>query len=108
MPTQTIDLRTGSDAVEYTWPLTITERTGKDISAVPIELSLGTWTAPGDWRTPDADPPQPDQPSQRVVQLLIGAAYKPDAGTYRMWSRPADDPEIAPRPHDLEVRILTD
>lgn len=92
--TQTIDLSAG--AVEYTYPLTITESTGKDISADTITLSLGTYDAPGQWQAPDTDPPQ-DTTSQRVVQLLVGADLKPDLGTYYLWSLVNDGPERVPR-----------
>lgn len=91
---QTIDLSAG--AVEYTFPLVIQEQNGKDISADTITLSLGTYDAPGDWQTPDTDPPQ-DTTSQRVVQLLVGATLKPSPGTYYLWSSVSDSPEQVPR-----------
>lgn len=91
---QTIRLSAG--ALEYTFPLTITEKTGKDISADTITLSLGTYNAPGDWQTPDTDPPQ-DTTSQRVVQLLVGGTLSPDPGTYYLWSLVNDEPEQIPR-----------
>jgi len=50
---QTINLTGG--AVEYTFPLTIIEVTGKNISTNVIQLSLGTDTAVGVWRAPDTD-----------------------------------------------------
>jgi hypothetical protein len=69
--TQTIDTRAAVGGVEYTWPLTITETTGKDISGDTVLLSLGTSSAPGTWQAPDRDPAQTVK-AQRVVQLLIG------------------------------------
>lgn len=92
---QTIRLSAG--ALEYTFPLTITEKTGKDISGDTITLSLGTFNAPGDtWLTPDVDQPQ-DVKSQRVVQLYIGTTVKPDPGVYFLWSKVTDTPEVSPR-----------
>lgn len=91
-------------ATEYTWPLTITDVNGKDISAATIELSLGSSIAPGTWSTPDVDPAQTVK-SQRVVQLLVGGSFKPPAGSYWLWSRVTDTPEIAPR---RQIQILID
>ena len=94
--TQTINLTAG--AVEYTWPLTITETTGKDITATTIRLCLGSYTAPGDtWLTPDTD--TTDGTSSRVVQLLIGDELKPEAGNFWLWSKVTDAPETVPRRH---------
>ena len=93
---QTINITAG--AVEYTFPLTITETTGKDISADVIQLSLGTDTAVGAWHTPDTDVTQ-SVTYQRVVQLLVGAAYVPAVGTYWLWSKVTDSPETVPRRH---------
>lgn len=94
---QTIDLRTAVGGVEYTLPLTISETNNKDISADTIQLSLGTYPAPGVWQAPDRDPAQAVK-SQRVVQLLIGGTLKPAvAGTYYLWSRVLDSPEVVPR-----------
>lgn len=100
--TQTIYVSDG--AVEYTWPVTITETTGKDISAVGVELSLGTYTAPGTWQAPDTDPPQATK-SQRVVQLLVGGTLKPAPGRYYLWTRSADTPEIVE--HRVDTSPIT-
>ena len=94
MTDQTIAVSLG--AVEYTWPLTITEATGKDISADTVRLALGGYTAPGTWQAPDVDTPQAVK-SQRVVQMLIGSTLKPTAGDYWLWFQITDTPEIAPR-----------
>lgn len=96
MSEQTIDLTAG--AVEYTWPLTIIESTGKDISADTVQLSLGSYTEPATWQAPDLDPAQ-TVASQRVVQLLVGDTLKPALGSYYLWSQILDDPEIVPRRH---------
>jgi hypothetical protein len=95
--TQYVDLTNG--AVEYTYPLTITETTGKNIAADVITLSLGTDTTPGTWRSPDTDPVQVNH-AQRVVQMLIGGTgYVPLAGSYWLWSKVTDSPEVVPRRH---------
>lgn len=91
---QIIDLTNGG--CEYTYPLTITENTGKDISADVIVISLGSPTAPGTWQAPDVDPPQANK-AQRVVQMLVGATLKPISGTYWLWTKVTDAPETVPR-----------
>lgn len=96
MSTQTIDLTNG--ALEYTYPLTITDRNGKDIHADTIALSLGTTTTPGTWQAPDTDVASADKAS-RTVQLLVGSGLVPAPGTYWLWSKISDSPEIAPRCH---------
>lgn len=103
---QTIDLRAGSGGVEYTWPLILTEDNGKDISSDTVQLSLGSYTAPGTWRTPSTDPAQTTH-SQRIVQLLVGTTLTPAAGNYWLWSRITDTPEIVPRRH-AKITILAD
>jgi hypothetical protein len=101
---QTIDLRAASGGVEYTWPLTITEATGKDISGDTIELSLGSYNTPGTWRAPDTDT---GTGSTRTVQLLIGTTLRPLAGNVWLWSRVTDSPELVPRRHE-KIVILAD
>ena len=97
--TQKINVTNG--AVEYTYPLTITEKTGKDISAVSISLSLGTLQAPGTWLSPASDPSQTIK-SQRVVQLLVSSDTV-IPGEYYLWSKVEDNPEILPRRHSKIV-----
>jgi hypothetical protein len=102
LKTQTIELSAG--AVERTFPVTITELTGKDISGDPVWLSLGTETLPGAWVSPDVDIPQSVK-SQRVVQLLVGGVVNPGPGVYWLWSKVTDNPEIVPR-RQLQVVLL--
>lgn len=92
---QTIDLTAG--AIEYTWPLTLIETTGKDITADTIQLSLGGYEAPATWQAPDTD--TAPVVSQRVVQLLVGDTLTPAPGAYWLWSQIVDNPEIVPRRH---------
>lgn len=52
--TQVIDLSAG--AQEYTWPETLTEKTGKNISADTVQIAVGTLrdaTSVQTWVTPD-------------------------------------------------------
>jgi hypothetical protein len=90
--TQTVLVSQG--AVEYSWPVTVRETTGDDISADPVRLSLGTYTEPGTWVIPAVDEPQTDT-STRVAQMLIDATVPP--GTYHLWVRVTDTPEVVPR-----------
>lgn len=99
---QTIDLTAG--AVEYTWPVTITETSGLDITSDEIQVSLGQGDQPSDtWLDPDLD--SSPQPNQRVVQLQIGSALKPAPGTYWLWTRILDRGEVIPR-KQLSIRII--
>jgi hypothetical protein len=103
MATQNIYQSNG--AVEYTWPLTITELQGEDISADTIQLALGTDTVPGAWKDPDTDD-QGDSNSQRVVRLLIGALYQPAPGTYHLWWKIGDAPETPIRISTHIVQVI--
>lgn len=94
---QTIAVHSAA-AVEYTLPLTITETSGKDISAATIRMSLGTYTAPGTWVAPDVD--TSPTPASRTVQLLIGTDPTLLAGDYYVWTVITDAPEVVPRRHD--------
>lgn len=93
MSDQTIDLSAG--AVEYTYPRTVTETSGVDITTDQVLVSLGTWDAPAGWVVPDVlDHPAP---STAVAQLLIGASLKPAPGPYYLWTQVSDAPEVVPR-----------
>lgn len=114
--TQTIDTRAASGAIEYTWPLTIVEQSTppKDISTDTLLVSLGTKSTPGSWFTPDIDTPGADAAgttasvqNTRTVQVLIGDSRKPAAGTYTLWTKVGDSPEVVPRSHQ-SIKILAD
>jgi len=114
--TQTIDTRATSGGIEYTWPLTITEQSvpPRDISADALLVSLGTKSTPGEWLSPDIDTPGANKAgqdasvqNQRTVQLLIGDTLKPTAGTYVLWTKVGDTPEVVPRSHQ-SIKILAD
>lgn len=81
-------------AIEYTWPTTLTELAGADISGDAVAIGLGTWTdPPAVW----ADNPviTHPTPSSVTVQMLIDSSIAP--GTYYVWVRVTDSPEIVPR-----------
>lgn len=114
--TQTIDLRAESGGVEYTWAVTITESSSppKDISTDILVVSLGTKTDPGTWQSPDIDEAGANAAgvaasvqNQRMFKLLIGTTLRPAAGSYYLWSRISDSPEVAPRKHQ-KITILAD
>jgi hypothetical protein len=101
MTDQTIDLSAG--AIEYTNPRLITEVTGKDITSDQVFVSLAGWEAPGSWVTPDVVT-RPTASSVSVA-LLIGAAFKPAAGDYWLWTRVTDSPEVVPRRSPGRIHI---
>lgn len=89
---QTILVSDPAGAVEYTWPTTITA--DHDISADTVQVSLGSYSEPASWVTPDVDDAQTDV-NTRVVQKLVTSAVNP--GTYYLWVRLTDNPEVVPR-----------
>lgn len=96
------EIHTSLGAKEYVG-LTITETTGKDISTDAVQLTLGTWSAPGTWRNPDDD----NGLTPRVVKILVGDAYNPNAGEYYLWMKLPDTAEVVVRRYDPET-ILVD
>jgi hypothetical protein len=74
---------------------TITETTGKDISADVVTVGLvGSSTIPPDtFGTPDVDLPGAAV-SQRIAKKLIDASTP--LGTYWCWGNIEDNPEIEP------------
>lgn len=90
---QTVNVTAG--ATEYTWPLTLTEVNGVDISADTVQISLGSYDQPGDWTAPVADHPTT---SSVTVKLLIDDSV--DVGEYWVWVKITDSPEIVPRRGD--------
>jgi hypothetical protein len=90
MTTQTI--RVSDGAIEYTFESTL--HADHDISGDTIVMSLGSSTAPDSWVAPSVDEPQTDN-TTRVVQLLVDDATEP--GTYYLWLRLTDTPEVVPR-----------
>lgn len=102
MSDQTVDVSAG--AVEYTFPRTITETTGKDISADQIAVSLGSYDAPGAWVPPDrlTHP----TPSSAVVQLLVSNSLGLIVGqSYYLWTKVTESPEVIPRRSPGRVTI---
>lgn len=70
---------------------TITETTGKDISADTVQVALGTATTPGTWQTPDVITANV---SSVTVKYLVTNAVTP--GVYYVWAKITDTPEIEP------------
>lgn len=85
---------------------TITETTGKDITAATIVMALGTYSTPPAktvGRAPDSDQPGATTAS-RVVKLLIDNSYQPTSGQY-VWGWITDAPEIEPVRLDGPITI---
>lgn len=73
---------------------TITETTGKDITAAVFQLGLGSQsTPPTVWSTPDVDEPG-TTPNIRTVKLLIDDSTPTSAVYYYCWAKITDNPEI--------------
>ena len=71
---------------------TITEKTGKDISAITITMTLGSERHPGStWEAPDEDESGPVE--SRYVLKMVGASENTAAGTYHMWVKLGEGPE---------------
>jgi hypothetical protein len=86
---QTIYVTAGGP--EYTRPRTITDTTGKDISADPVLVGLSSYeTPPSSLVAPTLDLPQANK-ATRVVQLLVTNTTPP--GTYALWAKITDNPE---------------
>lgn len=97
---RTIDVTSGGR--EYMTGV-ITETTGRDLTNDAVQVSLGTSAAPGVWMVPDltAHP----TPSQVEAALLVGPGTPP--GTYVLWLRVADTPEVVDRACRNEtVRVI--
>ena len=99
-------IRTSYGALEYTLPVYLTEKTGKNISLDVVRISLGTAAAPGAWLTPDIV----THPliSKVGAQLLVGpgGSVQPDPDDYYVWLKITDDPEIVPVRMPLRVTII--
>lgn len=85
MTTQTIP----EGGAEYTWPLTITETSGRDIRSATVSLSLGNEDEPNSWASPDVDTSPGN--NARTVQMLVDSNVS--AGTYWLWSKLVLSPE---------------
>lgn len=76
---------------------TVTETTGKDISADTFMISLGSDQNPGTWLTPDVSIAGTSN-AQRIVKLLVSPTVPANLakGTYWVWVKISDSPEIQP------------
>lgn len=104
MTSQTIDLRTAANGVEYTREFTFRSTEGVDITAMTFELSLGTDDVPGTWFP--ADITTRPTPQSAVPVLLIGSTVTPAAADYRLWVRGTGLGQVIPRstPYTITVR----
>jgi hypothetical protein len=73
---------------------TITELTGKDISTASYQMALGSDVRPGTWSAPSVSTVGPGGNSTRIVKLLIGASAATPNGTYYVWAKITDNPEV--------------
>lgn len=111
---QTVRLTSGE--IRLTWPGTLTELRGADISADAVQICLGPEDAPGvaplspDVLTPQTTTvaeyvaqggtnpfnlPPTQKLYQLVVQMFIGSGYvTPIAGSYWVWARLPDESEV--------------
>lgn len=86
---------------------TITETSGKDITADPIVVALGGYSQPPDKTTATA--PTVDEQgattAQRTVKLLIDNTYPPTTSPVWIWAWITDNPEVEPVRLDGPITI---
>lgn len=95
------EILVSAGAAEYVGG-TITETTGKDISAAVFMMSLGSASNPGAWVAPSTSTAGATVAS-RVVQLLVNNTTA--RGTYYAWVRVTDAPEVAPVRFPTEIVV---
>lgn len=88
---QVINLTAG--AIEYTWDTTITA--SDDISSDTVTMCLGGYDEPSTFIVPDVI--THPTPTTAVVKLLVGGDFVPASGTYWLWVKVTDSPEVIPR-----------
>lgn len=91
------EIRVSTGGAEYTYPRTITEINGKNISTSVVQVALGTYDDPGgDWLPPHILDWVDTHTA--VVQVLIGEGGTiPEPGTYYLHTRVGDTPEDVQR-----------
>lgn len=81
----------GSGAAEYTFPLTLTDTDGDNITADTVQVTLGSYELPtGSWATPDVE--TNPSTSSVTVRMLIGSSVA--SGTYWPWVKLAANPQV--------------
>lgn len=91
----TVDVLVSAGAAVYVGG-TVTEQTGKDISAATFEVALGSETTPATtWVAPTVSLVGTGN-SQRIVKLLVTSSTP--KGVYTLWVRVTDSPELVPMP----------
>jgi len=89
-----------SDGAQEYVSVTITELTGKDISADPVWISLGTPTAPATWNTATLL-----VASGATVTFGLLVDSNTPVGTYTAWAKIGDGPETVVRRSDGTVTL---
>jgi hypothetical protein len=84
---------------------TITETTGKDITGATFQIALGAdnVTPPTVWVTPSVNI-QGTTVAARVLKLLVDSSTT--AGTYFVWAKINDNPEIEPQLLDPDPIVV--
>lgn len=87
---------------------TITETTGKDITADPVVVALGGYSTPPAKTTAVAASvdEQGATVAQRTVKLLIDNTYPPTTAPVWLWAWITDNPEIEPIILDGPITII--
>jgi hypothetical protein len=92
-------------AVEYLW-VDIEDTRQQNITAAAVQISLGTYDAPGTWH--NADLIQQNGPVWKIrAGLLIGGSLTYPAGTYWAWFKLTDSPEVIPMRSDNLLVTVT-
>lgn len=99
---QIIRVSSPAGAHEYTLDAIWTAPKDQDISTAMFEMSLGTRDEPGAWVAASLNLPG-DGLNQRVLNLLVDNTTP--LGTYWLWVRLTDTPEIVPRKGHM-IRVI--
>jgi len=95
-------IRVTADLPEYTRPVTITETTGKNISAAQVFISLGDYEAPGTWQSGVLERPTA---ASATIKLLVDSNVTPRPAPYWVWVKVVDSPERPGRRSELRVFV---
>jgi hypothetical protein len=99
---QIIRVSNPAGAHEFTLDAIWTAPKNQDITGATFEMSLGTRDEPAAW-VPASMNNAGDGPNQRVLNLLVDASTPP--GTYWLWVRLTDTPEVVPRKGHM-IRVI--
>jgi hypothetical protein len=99
-------IRVSAGAVEYCYPRTLTETSGKNISADPVYLTLGTYDAPLSTTPGAPDVITRPSPSTVVAQILISTNPDPNRQHYWVWTKLSDAPEVVWRRSPGRITLI--